>query len=344
MRLSLFIKQFLIFIAFPSLTYTQSLTINGTVTDQATNSMIGQVNISITGYNETATTDNDGVFFLKLNKSIHKGEAIILRYNKSGYSVRTKNIIVSQELPVGSIQLIRDRPISSRRKPVQERDYDSNERIATIGNSECRIDSIRGEGSNDQLFWRFKYDLKTKKLIEIRPNINSTGSPNLIFVYNKDGQLIEYKGKFNNGAWLFRHRYGYGDGLIKYDTMYLNFTGSPVQYSELQYDYFKRIVREIRTIKGLGNRDSMLPDTTINYKYNDEGNLIKDDKKKYDNLKCVRVINKDWMFIDRDYSLNNYFVAEHYNDRGFPVQCWLGSPVNFISGLYGPVIISYFCK
>jgi hypothetical protein len=78
------------------------------------------------------------------------------------------------------------------------------------------------------------------------------------------------------------------------------------------YDSYGRIVKALQVY----NDGSTFPHA---YSYDQNGNLTAP-AGTYDNKTNFRRTNKIWMFLDRDYSVNNPFVANSYNHWGLPTD------------------------
>jgi hypothetical protein len=78
------------------------------------------------------------------------------------------------------------------------------------------------------------------------------------------------------------------------------------------------------------------------YQYDNKGNLI--NGLTYDDKINIRRTNKIWMFLKRDYSVNNAFVATKYNSFGLPETYHTGYndlALNFV--LPGTNQVEYSC-
>lgn len=73
----------------------------------------------------------------------------------------------------------------------------------------------------------------------------------------------------------------------------------------------------------------------------------------YDNKINVDRTHPTWQFLDRDYSENNNFHADHYNEAGLPtvatqpetlpIQSGFPRPFSFVNGIFRPFTIEYSC-
>jgi hypothetical protein len=149
-----------------------------------------------------------------------------------------------------------------------------------------------------------------------------TGHPNLFFKYDRKGNLVEYAGlytvDYNNATFEFLHRYGYSKNRIVMDTMWVfgEYANPEASYSKryvyITYDDFNRVALDSEVyVKPFPYIN------LINHGYDANGNRIA--SYSYDDKLSVHRTNKVWMFIDRNYSLNNMEGATSYNVLGLPL-------------------------
>ncbi|HVS96837.1 MAG TPA: hypothetical protein VHE54_10135 [Puia sp.] len=179
-------------------------------------------------------------------------------------------------------------------------------------------------GGTDTL--TFSYDKWGNPTTVTRP-VPRTGDPNFEFRYDRNHRLTDFIGIYSGAtAGEFWHRYFYDQkGQITKDSLYVFPTIAGGQMTgfyynrliQLSYDHYGRIIQEINA---LGAND------TARYVYDATGNLA---GRTYDNKVSFHQTNRIWMFLDRDYSLNNPFVAEHYNAAGLPLHIDLHSENTF---------------
>jgi hypothetical protein len=186
----------------------------------------------------------------------------------------------------------------------------------------------------------------------------TTGKPHRAFLYDKYNRLTDYIGNYlvipdsiQNFSDLsnsmlsfyfeFWYRYTYVDenpnSLPIGDTVRMGggFRGTfgPIVASQrietYMYDSQNRIVN--------GGA----------YNYDANGNLILPNVT-YDDKKNYRQTNRIWMFIDRDYSKNNPFIATAYNSEGYPTvlpsQSFVPGRGNFIPYPLGINTMEYSCS
>ena len=183
--------------------------------------------------------------------------------------------------------------------------------------------------------------------VSVSSDAVSTGNPNLIFKYDAACRLIEYSGIFPNGLYEFVHLYGYSGNKIVTDTQYVfgtygNFTDYfSKRFKYLKYDSYNRIAQDSEVFVAPSPMTKV-----INYSYDATGNLI--NGKVYDSKLNPHRTNKVWMFIDRDYSVNNSVTANTYNSSGLPLTYTTSGFVFDLTfgywGYFGSAQITYECK
>jgi hypothetical protein len=154
---------------------------------------------------------------------------------------------------------------------------------------------------------------------------------------------------------FWRHKYFYdnpGNGNVTRDsTYYISCAGCDFRsLTYYLYDRFDRIIKDstfgpevlepfvnIYTYDGKGNRSSWKWDshtgstyTTTYTTYDDKTNILR--------------TNKIWMFLERDYSVNNRFNAVSYNSRGLPTETNHTEFKLCFDTYYDRAQITYGCK
>jgi hypothetical protein len=177
----------------------------------------------------------------------------------------------------------------------------------------------------------------------------TTGSPYLIFKYDQWHRLREFIGDYGNGGFEFWHFYGFDlNGRIGTDTTYIfgALLDKPVNYvdrriAQIRYDNQGRII-QISTVSDHGYSFAET------FEYGADGNLIypSDAGVAYDNHVNLNRTNDIWMFLARDYSINNPFNADAYNSAGFPTIINSQRGFQFLNTTYllNHSQISYECK
>lgn len=209
----------------------------------------------------------------------------------------------------------------------------------------CRIKQIVTAGQYASFTRIFTYNSDNDPLSEtgtLGLVHGGTGNPDLTFKYDNRHRLIEFAGLYANGYYEYLHHYTYQGNRILIDTVSIfGLYGGPlpppgqVAYGYLRYDKLNRVVQD--SFFTPGPNSSLV----INYVYDANGNLVTDNA--YDNKLNPRRTNKIWMFIDRNYSVNNPVAASAYNSSGLPLHLNLFG-VFLFSGYGGSTDITYECK
>lgn len=220
----------------------------------------------------------------------------------------------------------------------------------------CKVEKLLNyaNSSTDTMTLTFHYDQWSNPVYVERNTTTDWSYLNYIFRYDSRNRLSDFIGIFNTlnefdgtGYW-FWHRYKYDnkDRIIA-DTTYwpdpiaevpppgpntvLELTDS------IEYDVKNRIVKEKTTIFNFTIPD-LLEIHHITYTYGGDDNLhskvdisyLSDNPgvKNYDTTRYttyddkvnIHRTNKIWMVVDRDFSLNNTYPAQEYNNFGLPVK------------------------
>lgn len=199
----------------------------------------------------------------------------------------------------------------------------------------------------DTLVYTFTYN-KLGDPVSVIHNLVTTGNPNYFFKYDKYNRLSQsvrpYEGNSNYERW---NKYGYNNkGQIVKDTSYAfgQMSGGEPQpspllaYTSYEYDTKGRIISYVDSLYAYGTFSFA---TIHNLAYDANGNLV---GPAYDNKLSLNRTNNVWMFITRDYSVNNPFTALQYNDNQLPLSVYGGNALSLIIGAGGPEYrIEYFC-
>jgi len=198
----------------------------------------------------------------------------------------------------------------------------------------CRVKSINGIS--------FAYNKNNDPVSYIHDNVG-TGNPNLFFKYDSRGKLTEFAALYDNGSYEFLHRYTYNQQKIVVDTAYFfGAYGVPASYafkriSYPAYDNLNRIVQDSVVQNGQF--------TITHYYYHADGNLF--NGFTYDDKLNPHRTNKIWMFVDRDYSVNNPVPAATYNSSGLPLTYPAKNGFDLVFAYfthYGATSITYDCR
>jgi len=193
---------------------------------------------------------------------------------------------------------------------------------------ECNIKQITlynqyENGYIDTIPFLFTYNKMGNPLSIIHPRVG-TGNPNYLFKYDKYNRLSElvkyyngYNGYeswerfyYNNKNQVVRDSaYGFGPIVDSVPQPALGFS-----FITFEYDAEGRITREIDSIYFRGSLTLVIP---YMYAYDAKGNLT---GASYDDKLSMYRTNNIWMFMTRDYSINNRFTAKQYNEHGLPLD------------------------
>ena len=194
----------------------------------------------------------------------------------------------------------------------------------------CRIESFWVKnGQFGQEFRIVGYDEYENPTFISVPMV-TTGSPFRTFKYDTWHRLKEYREEYTAGGFFSWHKYFYdNNGRIGADSSYSMGAfseGGPFVYLSkaltiFEYDNQNRIIKATTTIgPGTIFPGNPTPATFIGeYTYDAAGNRVRPGVI-YDNKMNLHRTNDIWMFLARDYSVNNPFTATSYNSTGFPTS------------------------
>ncbi|MET0466020.1 MAG: hypothetical protein ABW007_22855 [Chitinophagaceae bacterium] len=179
--------------------------------------------------------------------------------------------------------------------------------------------------------------------VKITRTTPTTGFPDYIFKY-KNNRLSEFIGVYKNGTstevW---HKYIYGaGGLVAIDSVYTFaqiVNGKPHEPIDryaitFNYDSRGRIIYEKWTYE-----DGYIYEQ--HYEYTADGNLT---GASYGNKVSFRRSNKIWMFLDRNYSVNDHLNSSDFNSLFMPKNIELGlSQDAFLGNYYSKAKLEYRC-
>jgi hypothetical protein len=200
----------------------------------------------------------------------------------------------------------------------------------------CRVrQTIRQPETAWPFVRNFEYD-KDNNPVSVTSDQPGTAQPNLHFKYDKKGKLVEYVGLYSGGDdFEFLHRYGYSNDRITTDTIYIwgQYPNPTTYYSKrilhLKYDALNRVVKD-----SVVYASAYAYDQDIAYNYDNNGNLVRSGFT-YDDKVSPQRTNKVWMFVDRNYSVNNMVAANSYNSSGLPLKLSGSSYQTLMSFAYG---------
>ena len=197
----------------------------------------------------------------------------------------------------------------------------------------------------DTFNFQFTYNALGNPVSVINDHVG-TGNGNFFFKYDKYNRLREFTSLYTNGYETW-HRYGCNDkGQVVRDTMHIFgalVNGAPVPsdfyyYFDFAYDSKNRISTE--TVASYIRENLSFIDKKV-YTYDAKGNLVTNGVNVYDDKLSIYRTNSIWMFILRDYSVNNRFIATKYNEFGLPLV--FNSKLNLIGGPGTDTRVEYFC-
>lgn len=209
---------------------------------------------------------------------------------------------------------------------------------------DCSISTIILNESNFPDTLTFLYNQRGAPTDAIMTNTGS-GNPSYLFHYDLQGRLLDFIGRYDNGAAEFWTRYFYSnDNRTVYDSTYTlvseyvswpppNISGG-LRTQIKQYDEQGRVTSIANNF--FGNLSTQI------FRYDHNGNVI---GATYDNKVNFHRTNWVWQFVDDQYSTNNPVSTSQpiaaYNGYGLPTSLPHG-PTLFGLG-FDDVIIRYSC-
>lgn len=215
-------------------------------------------------------------------------------------------------------------------------EYLGKDPLATY--DQCRVTKMKLSYYSTTAYLTVNYNSWGDPVSVIQPE-PSTGRPNALFRYDNKRRLTDYIGAYSNNGFEFWHRYVYDNkGRVVRDTTYLlgdiindapaNYYDGAVIYYE--YDQYGRIIHTTQDWYSY-------PDDPLEsyYSYDAKGNLVIPGAT-YDNKISIHRTHRVWMFIDRNYSINNAH-ATAWNANGLPANLDLGDV-----GVYGTRFAGFY--
>jgi YD repeat-containing protein len=208
----------------------------------------------------------------------------------------------------------------------------------------CRIVQINytTNGLSDAL--QFTYNAVGDPVSVTRLNGAGTGRPNFAFKYNDKNQLTDFIGPYNSGNAFgeFWHKYFYDNkGNVVQDSTYI-FPKISNGYPENAYS--SHLTYYIYDANGRMVKDSTPALNSVHtFSYDENGNKV---GKSYDNNLSVYRTSAVWMFLNKDYSVNNSLTTSSVNDKSLPLSYTSsdGSGFSFLYNDYSNVQFSYDCS
>jgi hypothetical protein len=181
--------------------------------------------------------------------------------------------------------------------------------------------------------------------VSITPGWIGTGNTRRLFRYDSKHRLTDYIGAYELGGYEQWRWYVYdNNNRVIRDTSYS--FGSLSDKKSGQYGPF--VTTYDYDSKGRITHTSTLatwlpyPPQEFFYTYDSHGNL-ESPGVTYDDKINFRRTNRVWMFIDRNYSVNNSKPVIGYNDHGLPLK--VGAGITGFVGFNGPWMeLTYQCK
>lgn len=189
----------------------------------------------------------------------------------------------------------------------------------------------------------FSYNAACDPVRITRPDPR-TGAPNFLFNY-KDGRLWEFIGVYRNGTTTENwHRYFYdAAGRVNVDSVYIfaemingKLCNPFMSYAiTFVYDSRNRIIKQT-------NNYADGSTYAEEYQYDENGNKA---GGTYGHEVSFRRSNRIWMFLDRDYSVNDRTVSSDFNAFHLPGKVDLGSTSAdvFLGNYFNQATINYLC-
>jgi hypothetical protein len=210
----------------------------------------------------------------------------------------------------------------------------------------CQVTSMQYSYSSDTIGVVIDYN-KSNDPVRITQTTTGTGHPDGVLWYNNKRQLTDYIGVYNESSFEFWHRYVYNNkGQVIQDTTYFfGFidNGEPDGYYDVaiidyEYDLSGRIAHTAQ--HWYSDPSSQLH---TYYSYDGSGNLVVPGVT-YDDKVAIHRTHSVWMFIDRNYSVNNG-RATAWNTNGFPTHMNLSDQGGRFAGFYYGTLsnIQYQC-
>lgn len=203
------------------------------------------------------------------------------------------------------------------------------ETLSTFSSSSgLRIKTIAGWSSYDSTIATFSYNASGNPDSIIFSASPYYGRYNMHFRYDSLNRITDYYTVYSGSLFYEWYRYQYdSSGRPTHDTLYrygVITAGGPASptYKLLvnnAYDSLHRVTSTTTTMLPAGTP------VVEPYPYNANGNLVRSYLPNvFDTATSLVSIHPVWQLVAKDYSINNQFVAEEYNDAGLPVRVHFG--------------------
>jgi len=244
----------------------------------------------------------------------------------------------------------------------------------------CKVKTVNSDGGIWDADYVFNYN-KRGDLVSVITSMPTDGNPNVFIFYDKKQRPTQVIYPFrtdpttpgNVNGW---QTFGYNSaGQIVRDTIYtfgsIGDNGLPDPSSAIiktvatiQYDAYDRVVGSKDSVYYYGafsntdlyaykyDANGNLVYTARQYRSNQFGGTVTNDTFRvmvaYDNKINIRQTNKLWMYLDKNYSMNNALTGATYNTYGLPLvfsaQQYSLSANGLLPFLTGTGTAVYDCK
>ena len=185
--------------------------------------------------------------------------------------------------------------------------------------NECQILQINYQVGTRNDILQFTYNNAGNPISITRALGAHTGYPNFIFKYDDKDRMSELIGTYDNTTVAeFWHKYFYNNkNQIILDSAYIfpRIENGFPQNSYIQQATFFTYDNRDRIIKDSTSFSNSISASVHTYSYDASGNKT---GPVYDDQINISRTNKIWMFLNRDYSVNNPFKADSYSPEGLP--------------------------
>ncbi|MBS1533317.1 MAG: carboxypeptidase regulatory-like domain-containing protein [Bacteroidetes bacterium] len=200
----------IIILLIPLKIFGQNVTVPGQVLDQKSNP-VEAAEIDVVGENATTTTDNTGIFSLKLPASIKAGGLITLRISKNGYKTTTKHISASPLMvPIRLTKI--SGPIAKTKDTTRTNTQSASPQTNTVVQGSQHI--VSGTGNNVGI--NGDVNINAEKRL---------GSDYLELIYNYVEDLVRNKNFDGNNIVVTREQNCNYPRIVKQIVSYLNSKG-----------------------------------------------------------------------------------------------------------------------
>lgn len=206
--------------------------------------------------------------------------------------------------------------------------YGSNDDFKTCNITRIVTTLVPPDGPIDSTIYTFQYNAKGLP-VSIVPNKQSASFNYTIrFTYDAKDRLTSYYGVFNipggDQDFFDLHTFGFdAKGHIIKETFYSgsgkfsdvnNGTQTITAFYYYEYDTKGRIKKmKLHYHPGTSSETQ----STQQFDYDHHGNLVRNGIRYDQNMNIART-NAIWMFLRKDYSINNAFIAETYSSNQLP--------------------------